>query len=390
MYIPDSNLSSSVQFDVKVIVEPIIKIHGISITSRDKIRLTCSLLLDNPTLSKLNRYNPKIIITRAPDHGRVRKIVRTSGGDATAAEVLTDKDISTFTYKELKSGIVFFVARDMPVEVDSINDYFEYTLQLKSVQPGQGFVPIEIHKTPRADNATITSTNPNTSDSGYGNVNVATSQTMPLNYVVLLGLVAIVMMFGILMAVLIRCRSSRNEKQNCGTPVKGYPPQLPRPPDFMTLNSQSRVMMYASSLESGGCDAIDSLPPTVSSTPLPVLSSIPHCKVIPIDLDDDDDDGDDDAGDCDREMDDDGCSESDVERRQLHDGMGRSYGYGYGNEPDDWSSSCDVTGGDNNEHQEVTYSSINQPHPMAMQQQQLLQKQQKQQNPLLRRNQYWV
>lgn len=381
-------MSPSVQFNVEVIVEPIIKIHGISITSSDKIRLTCCSTNDNKTLSKLDRYNPKIIIIRAPDHGRVRKIVRTSGGDATAAKTLTEKDISTFTYKELKSGIVFFVARDMPAEVDSINDSFEYTMQLKSVQPGQGFVPIEIHKTPRADIATITSTYPNASDSGYGNVNVATSQTMPFNYMVLLGLVAIVMMFGILMAVLIRCRSSRNEKQNCGTPVKGYPPQLPRPPDFMTLNSQSRVMMYASSLESGGCDAIDSLPPTVSSTPLPVLSSIPHCKVIPIDLDDDDDD--DDAGDCDREIDDDGCSESDVERLQLHDGMGRSYGYGYGNEPDDWSSSCDVTGGDGNEHQEVTYSSINQPHPMAMQQQHLLLQKQKQQNPLLRRNQYWV
>lgn len=395
MYIPNSNQSTAVQFDVNIIVEPIIKIHDMSITSGDKIRLTYTLLLDNPTQSKLNRYNPKFIITRPPVHGRLRKIVRTSGSDG-AAEILTDQDITVFTYKELKSGIVFFLARDLPTEVDSINDHFEYTLQLKSVQPGQGFVHIEIHKTQRIDQASNNSTHHNNnggiSDSGYEDVNIATSQAISFNYMVLLGLVAIVMVFGLLMAVLIRCRSARNDKQDCSDHVKGYPPHLPRPPDFMTLSSQSRVMMYASSLESGGgCDVNDSLPATVSSTPLPVLSSIPHCKVIPIDLGDhdDDDDGDDEVGECGHELDDDGCSESDeimhVDRLQLQqDGMGRSYGYGY--DPDEWSSSCDVTGGDNNEQQEVTYSSINQAH----QQQQILLQKQKQQNPLLRRNQYWV
>lgn len=389
MFIPDSNHSAAIQFDVKVIVEPLIKINGISITSDDKIRLTSTLLFDNPTQSKLNRYNPKITITRKPDHGRIRKIIRTSGGDATEV-VLNDRDVTAFTYKELKSGIVFFVARRLPAEVDSINDYFEYTLYIKSVQPGQGFVPIEIHKMPVhtaiGGSAADTTGNGRADGPDGSGVNLAAHEPFPFNYVVLLGLVAVVMVLGILMAVLIRCRSARVDKQHPDAHAKGYPPPLPRPPDFMTLNSHPRGMYQQSSSESGGCvGGLDSLPVTAASTPLPVLSSIPHCKVIPIDLDDDEPDDDDEE--------DEGGSESDemidMERQQLHNG-GR---YPYGDEHDEWSSSCDVNGGgDGALGPEVTYASINQAQQMALQQQQMLlqQKQQRLANPLLRRNQYWV
>lgn len=425
VHIPDSNRSApAVQFDVKVIVEPFIKINGISITTNDKMRLTSSILLDNPTQTKLNRYNPRITITRRPDHGRIRKIIRTSGTAAVAAaltaaaaeaedspQVLqqaqqqpdTDKDITAFTYKELKSGIVFFVARQLPAEVDSINDYFEYTVHMKSVQPGQGFVPIEIHKTPRAVSGSADSTSGVYTPDGSA-VNVAAAQPFPFNYAVLVGLVAVVMVLGILMAVLIRCRSARLDKQlhNAGGAAhsKSYPPTLPRPPDFMTLNNGGSRGLYqptSSSLESGVGGA-DSLPVTAASTPLPMLSSIPHCKVIPImDLDDDDDDEDGEnevEGDVDDDEDEDGVggvggSDSDdmmdVERQHLHGGLRYPYG-----DADDWSSSCDVNGG-----QEVSYASINRAQQMAMQQQQqqqmlLQQKQQRMANPLLRRNQYWV
>lgn len=337
MYIPDTNHSTSVQFDVKVIVEPFIKINGISINSADKIRLTSTILLDNPTQQKLNRYNPKITITHKPDHGRIRKIIRTSG-DST--ESLNDKDITSFTYKELKSGIIFFVARVLPSEVNTIKDYFEYTLHIKSVQPGQGFVPIEIHRM-RKDTADISAT-----DDG-ADVDVASYEPFPFNYAVLIGLVLVVLVLAILMSVLIRCRSRRADKNN---PTKDYPPPLPRPPDFMTLSSHPRGHYQSS-------DGGESLPVTAASTPLPVLSSIPHCKVIPIDMDDSDSD-----------------DMMDMEQ-PLHSGMNR---YPYGDDNDEWSSSCDV-GND------INYSSIAQP-----QQQQQLQQQQRLTNPLLRRNQYWV
>lgn len=308
---------------MKIIVEPFIKINGISITSSDKIRLTSTVVMDNPTQAKLNRYNPKITITRKPDHGKIRKIIRTSGD----AEHLNDKDINSFTYKELKSGIVYFVARHLPDEVVSINDYFEYVLHIKSVQPGQGFVPIEIHKVLQNFGTTKITAN---------DVDILTYEAFPFNYVVIVSMVSIMIVLGILMVILIKCRARETDKST----TKDYPPTLPRPPDFMGLNNNR---LYSSS--EGG----DSIPVTASSTPLPVLSSIPHCKVIPIDLDD---------------------SESDDMIDMDPQQMPR---YPYGDDNDEWSSSCDVG-------PEVNYSSIAQPQHY----------QQRMNNPLLRRNQYWV
>lgn len=230
--------------------------------------------------------------------------------------------MSSFTYKELKSGIVYFVARKLPDEVASINDCFEYVLHIKSVQPGQGFVPIEIHK--------VMNTEQNI------DVDVATSEAFPFNYIVIISMVLIMIVIALLMIVLIRCRSNNTSKNN---PEKDFPPPLPRPPDFMGLNNNR---IYSSSDGSH----------TASSTPLPVLSSIPHCKVTPIEFEDSESD---DMGDI------------NVGENQQ---MPR---YPYGDDNDEWSSSCDIGN-------EVNYSSIAQPQ----------QGQQRMNNPLLRRNQYWV
>lgn len=325
VYIPDTSLAGSVGFNVKIIVEPIIKINGISITSADKIRLASTIATDNPTQMKLNRYNPKITIIRKPDHGVIRKIIRTSGD----TEHLNDKDVTSFTYKELKSGIVYFVARKLPEEVTSINDYFEYVLHIKTVQPAQGFVPIEIHK--------ITAYSPN--DRSNNDVDVVTYEAFSFNYVIIVSMVAIMIVLATIMIILIKCRSRETIKSD---PDKDYPPPLPRPPDFMPMNNNR---IYSSS------DGGDSIPVTASSTPLPVLSSIPHCKVIPIELDDS---GSDDLGDM------------NIDGQQMPR-------YPYGDENDEWSSSCDIGN-------EVNYSSIAQPQ----------QHEQRLNNPLLRRNQYWV
>ena len=314
--------------------------------SADKIRLTSTFVMDNPTQSKLNRYNPKITITRKPDHGKIRKIIRTSGD----TEHLNDKDISSFTYKELKSGIVYFVARQLPAEVQSIHDSFEYVLHIKTVQPGQGFVSIEIHKTHH------TEVNGATSTDSDQNVDILTYQAIPFNYIVIVSMILIMVILAILMIMIIKCRAKNCNKND---PDKDYPPPLPRPPDFLPLNNNR---LYSAS--EGG----DSIPVTASSTPLPVLSSIPHCKITPIDLEDSESD--------------------DMIDMNMDPTQPMSRGYPYGDENDEWSSSCDVG-------PDVNYSSIAQPqqhHPYHHQyhQPQQQQLQHRLTNPLLRRNQYWV
>lgn len=324
IYVPDTTEGILENVEVKIIVEPIVKINGISIASEDKIRLTTSFLDDNPHQMKLNRYNPKISITRKPEHGKIKKIIRNTGD----SEHSNDKDILSFTYKELKSGVIYFIARKLPDDVVSLNDFFEYALSVRTYQPGQAFVSIEIHKL----KSQIVD--------DKSDVNVTYEASWPINYFFIAATLAGMFVLVLIMVILIRCHS--NAKACKSNIDKDYPPPLPRPPDFININNNR---LYSPSDE-------DSV-----ATSLPVLSSIPHCKVIPIHSVDD--------SESDEMIDLNNVNGS----QQLH----QMPCYGYGDENDEWSSSCDIGN-------EVNYSSIMQP---------TLQRQQ-QSNPLLRRNQYWV
>ncbi|KXJ80689.1 hypothetical protein RP20_CCG023888 [Aedes albopictus] len=346
-FIPDT--TSACLIDVSMIVQPFIIINPITITPGERIRLSSTFIFDNPAQLKLNRYNPKITITRRPKYGRLRKIVRSSGLDY--IEQPSDKDIVTFTYKELKSGVIYYVARKFSQDFQSINDNFEYVLSTKTAQPGQGTVPIEIYSPSRGSH-------------GSNDVDIVTADSsLPLEYLIAACAAAAIIVILIMTIILIKCRANNSHKNH---PDKDHPPSLPRPPDFMTLNNR----MYTPSEN-------ESLPVTSASTPLPIISSIPHCKVIPIGLDNS------------LQLD----SEPEEDMLDMHGDLlqnTNNLNYPYGDEGDEWSSSCEVG-------PDVNYSTIAQSHhqQQAQQQQQLLPSQQtlphqSQANPLLRRNQYWV
>lgn len=112
------------------------------------MRLSFTFIQDNPTQLKLNRYNPKLHVIKRPQYGKLRKIRRSTGD----IENVNDKEVSSFTYKEMKSGIVYYVARKFPSpNFKGIKDSFEYILTTKTAQPAQGIVPVEIFST-NADN----------------------------------------------------------------------------------------------------------------------------------------------------------------------------------------------------------------------------------------------
>ncbi|ETN60505.1 kon-tiki [Anopheles darlingi] len=362
-FIPDT--TSACLIEVSMIVQPFIIINPITITPGDRVRLSSTFIFDNPAQLKLNRYNPKITITRRPKYGRLKKIVRSTGLDY--AEQPSDKEISSFTYKELKAGVIYYSARKFNQDFQSINDNFEYVLSTKTAQPGQGTVPIEIYSPSRSHDS--------------NDVDIITAEsTIPLDYLIAVCIAVVAIVLILITVLLLRCRSKSSRKAD---PDKDHPPSLPRPPDFMTLNNR----MYTPSEN-------ESLPVTNSSTPLPIISSIPHCKVIPIG-------GLDNTLQLDSETDD----MMDL-HGELLPSLGHGYRYGYGDENDEWSSSCDAG-------PDVNYSTISRPqqHLLLQQHQQLLPQQQQQQqqphyqqqsqqplstpqlskaNPLLRRNQYWV
>jgi chondroitin sulfate proteoglycan 4 len=327
-YIPDT--SSAAAINVYIVVQPFIAISQILVIPGEKVRLSSTFVLDNPSQTKLNRYNPKIVITKKPKYGRLKKIIRSTGD----LESVNDKEVSVFTYKELKSGAIYFVARKFALESGSINDSFEYLLTTKSAQPGQGVVPIELYS-PSLHGATL------------DGVDIVQAQSsLPINlFVLVLFLLLSFLILILIIVIIMKCRSSNPSKND---PDKDLPPSLPRPPDFMTLNHNR---MYTPSDN-------DSLPITTASTPLPVLSNIPHCKVIPIGLDS-----------CLQDSDPEDMMDMNIDILQ-NTGHLR---YPYGEDPEDWSSSCDIG-------PEVNYSTIAQPQ----------QNTQQRANPLLRRNQYWV
>lgn len=327
-YIPDS--SSALLVDILIVVQPFITISPISLTPGSKVRLSSYFIQDNPTQLKLNRYNPKIFITKRPQFGKLRKIRRSTGD----VENVNDKDVVSFTYKEMKSGIIYYVARKFPSSAFSgMNDSFEYTLTTKTAQPAQGIVPVEIFSSLRPGD-----------DSSQPDVVFADSTFLPIDHLILVGILIVIIIFLILI-LLIKCRSSNNKKKTKD------PPQLPRPPDFMTMN-HTRSMYTPSDNES--------LPVTQSSTPLPVLSNVPHCKVIPIGLDIHDSD-----------------PEDMIDMREDAREQMLRYAASYNDDPESWTSSINDMMGT---IPEMSYSST------LAQSQQIPPKI----NPLLRRNQYWV
>lgn len=324
-YIPDS--SSSLLVDILIVVQPFITITPISVTPGSKVRLSWAFIQDNPT--QLNRYNPKIFITRKPQFGKLRRIRRNTGD----VENVNDKDVVSFTFKEMKSGIIYYVARKFPSSAFAgMNDSFEYVLTTKTAQPAQGIVPIDIYSLVAGDSY------------AQPDVVLADSTFLPFDLLILVAILVGIIFFLILLILIIKCRSSSKKKAK-------DPPQLPRPPDFMTINN-TRSMYTPSDNES--------LPVTQSSTPLPVLSNVPHCKVIPIGLDIHDSD-----------------PEDMIDMREDAREQMLRYAASYNDDPESWTSSINDMMGT---MPDMNYSSsLGQAHQIPPKI-----------NPLLRRNQYWV
>jgi chondroitin sulfate proteoglycan 4 len=241
--------------------------------------------------------------------------------------------VTSFTYKEMKSGIIYYIARKFPSGFNGLNDSFEYILMTKTAQPAQGVVNIEIQSPNRGI------------DDGSPDVVSATSNFLPFDVLWLIAILLGVIIFLIIIILIIKCRSGKKSKENS---MKDNPPHLPRPPDFMTINT-TRSMYTPSDNES--------LPITQSSTPLPVLSNVPHCKIIPIgqlDIQDSD-------------------PEDMIDMRE--DAREHMLRYGFSDIPESWTSSMNDMG----TLPEVNYSTLSQAHQIPPKI-----------NPLLRRNQYWV
>ncbi|XP_068150661.1 chondroitin sulfate proteoglycan 4 [Drosophila tropicalis] len=344
-YVPGTNYNA--QVDVVVEVEPVIQINDIDMreaepsTAGNKMKLSTSLVNDNALSLKLNKFNPKFVITRMPATGQIRKIIRSTG---LTNDGQNERSTNIFSYKELRSGVVYFVPNESVEETEADTDSFDYQLLIKTVQPGQASVIIE-YRSPSKEAETI----------HLG------GSAISINYLAVGCAIFILLICLLIVLLILKLHKLRKHKADIS---KDQPPALPCPPDLTSvspLHHHHQSHNYASS-------EADSVPATGNSTPLPGFSNIPHCKIIPVesykhefpDYDPDEDETDDQ------------CDPQQMMLPQRYNP--------YHLDHDAWSSSCDMANdfaGYASVSQSISGSVSSPPSAPPT-------------NPLLRRNQYWV
>jgi len=344
-YVPGTNYAA--QVDVVMEVEPVIQINNIVMKEADpaggKIKLITALDNDNPLSLKLNKFNPKFVITRMPSTGQIRKIIRSTG---LTTDGQNDRSTNIFSYKELRSGVVYFVPHESVEETEADNDSFDYQLLIKTVQPAQATVSIE-YRSRVEETETV----------HLGNAGLS------INYLAIGCAIFIVLICLLIVLLILKIRKLRKHKADIS---KDQPPALPCPPDLTSVSPQHHLHHHHS--HHYASSEADSVPPTGNSTPLPGFSNIPHCKIIPVesykhefpDYDPDE------------EETDDQCDPQQMMLPQRYNP--------YHLEHDAWSSSCDMANdfaGYASVPQSISGSVSSPPSAPPT-------------NPLLRRNQYWV
>lgn len=361
-YVPGTNYAA--QVDVVVNVEPVIKINDIymhdaestAMATGGKIRLSSTLVNHNSLSLMLNKFNPKFVITRMPATGQVRKIIRSSSSSlgmsmtpTGGADPQNERSTNIFSYKELRSGVVYFVPHNSVDQTEVDSDSFDYQLLIKTVQPAQATVAIE-YRAQVVETETVP----------LGNADIS------INYLAVGCALFILLICLLIVLLLVKIRNMRRRKAEIS---KDQPPALPCPPDLTSVSPQHHHQHHHQHHNYASSEA-DSVPATGNSTPLPGFSNIPHCKIIPVesykheypDYDPDEDETDDQ------------CDPQQMMLPQRYNP--------YHVDHDAWSSSCDMANdfaGYASVPQSISISgSVSSP-PSAPPT-----------NPLLRRNQYWV
>jgi chondroitin sulfate proteoglycan 4 len=247
-----------------------------------------------------------------------------------------EREVSRFSHEEVKSGVIYYVARRLP-DMVAHDDSFTFLLAAPIFQPAHGELQFIVHPEHEGEELASTPTaslppilpGPKDPVSHEGGLIVA-SPNMSSDYVLIVSMVLGVMVLAVLVIVIVKCRSiqvGREDTRNCKSDLTGAPPvPLPRPPDVLQPTSP-----HPKHFTSNGSS------PTPGSTALAAPASVLQCKVIPLEP-----------------VDSVASSEPDLNSR---------YPYGVSDEPvEDWSS-YDTS--------ELGYPS-------------------RTTNPMLRRNQYWV
>lgn len=243
--------------EVNVEVQPLMQISPLAVLMGDKTRISLRSL-DATPLAKLTSSNPTYRIIRKPRYGKLKKIIRSTGEHRNTR----DREVGQFTHEEILSGVIYYVPKK---STDTIHfeDNLKFTVAASIFQPAVAELKIKL----MVHNTINELPGPGDPESHEGGMQVA-SPNMSSDYLLIVSMVGGVVVLGIAVIAVIKCRNMEPIKEDLNKDAQTIP--LPRPPDHLMPHSP-HVKRYISSEDSLQID---------DDMPLPSHSDVPHCKVI--------------------------------------------------------------------------------------------------------------
>ncbi|KAK2583832.1 hypothetical protein KPH14_009726 [Odynerus spinipes] len=229
--------------------------------------------MDATPLAKLTSSNPVYTVVKKPKYGKIKRIIRSSSisGEKRGPR---EREIGRFSHQEIVSGVVYLVCKKIPtMEYEGVTDSFTFVLAASIFQPAAGEFDIRVKFDMDDYNSTLAGPMDPIGHEGE----MAIAPNMSNDYLLILGMLLGAFLLSIVVIITIRCRHNRykrtEEDKPETTPSVGVMP-LPRPPDHL-MPTTPHLKRFTNDHGT-----------VTSSTPLPVLpsmtSTLPQCKVIPL------------------------------------------------------------------------------------------------------------
>lgn len=249
------NTSSGGDVDIHVKVQPLMQMGNCTVLAGEINKLSLHIL-DATPLAKLTSSNPKYTIVNPPKNGKIKKIIRSSGEHRNVLDTV----VTTFTHEEVQSGLIYIAVKDMEVGWSGVADSLQFVLAATIFQPAVAELKITI-KSSLHNDIYSTLAGPNDPAGHEGGMHFA-SPNMTRDYFLIVSMVAGVIILGVAVIIVIKCRSfdpeEINKEEQCLQPIP-----LPRPPDRLMTSSPPLLK------QSDGYVS-------------PIPATLPHCKVTPL------------------------------------------------------------------------------------------------------------
>ncbi|XP_076636368.1 chondroitin sulfate proteoglycan 4-like protein [Colletes latitarsis] len=259
-----------IRLEIKVV--PLMIMNPMIALAGEKTRISLKYM-DATPLAKLTSSNPVYAVVKKPKFGKVKRIIRSSSSSGEKRGT-REKEVVRFSHQEVVSGVIYMVCRKIPtMEYEGVLDSFTFVLTASIFQPAVGEFEFRVKLDMDENNITLGGPMDPVGHEGE----MAIAPNMSNDYLPVLGMLLGVFLLGVLVIITIRCRHNRykhaEEEKSETSPAVGVMP-LPRPPDHL-MPATPHLKRFANDHNSVAASTPLPVPPTMTST-------LPQCKVIPL------------------------------------------------------------------------------------------------------------